>query len=62
MVVRRKTSGAPGRRLTLQEELAEFIRHGWRPERDKLGRDALIELGLRYLQQAEEAAGTDGRE
>ena len=62
LVVRRKTSGAPGRRLTLQEELAEFIRHGWRPERDKLGRDALIELGLRYLQQAEEAAGTDGRE
>lgn len=62
LVVRRKTSGAPGRRLTLQEELAEFIRHGWRPEQDKRDRDALIELGLQYLRQAEEAAGTDGRE
>lgn len=62
LVVRRETSGSPGRRLTLQEELAEFIRHGWRPGQDKLDRDALIELGLRYLQQAEEASGTNGRE
>lgn len=62
LVVRRETSGSPGRRLTLQEELAEFIRHSWRPEQDKLDRDALIELGLRYLQQAEETSGTDGKE
>lgn len=62
LVVRRQASGAPGRRLTLQEELAEFIRRGFRPEQEKLDRDALIKLGLRYLQQAEEAAGTDGRE
>ena len=61
LVVRRKASGAPGRRLTLPEELAEFIRHGWRPEQEKLDRDGLIELGLRYLQQAEEALETDVR-
>ncbi len=61
LVVRRKAAGAPGRRLTLPEELAEFIRHGWRPEQEKLDRDGLIELGLRYLQQAEEALETDGR-
>ncbi len=61
VVVRRKASGAAGRRLTLPEELAEFIRHSWRPEQEKLDRDALIGLGLRYLQQAEEAVETDGK-
>lgn len=62
LVVRRQASGSPGRRLTLQEELADFIRHSWRPDQEKLDRDALTELGLRYLQQAEESSAADGRE
>lgn len=61
LVVRRKGSGAPGRRLTLPEELTEFIRHGWRPDQDKLDRKRMIELGLTYLRQAEEALETDDK-
>jgi exonuclease SbcD len=61
-VVRREGPGAPGRRLTLQEELAAFITHRWQPESEKVDREALVELGLRYLQKAEEAEALKGRE
>lgn len=61
-VVRHERSGAPGRRLTLQEELVAFLKHRFKPEAEKLDRERLIELGLRYLQQAEEAEALEGRE
>lgn len=59
--VRREGSAAPGRRLTLQEELVAFLKHRWEPA-VKVDREALIELGLRYLGQAEEAEALAGRE
>jgi DNA repair exonuclease SbcCD nuclease subunit len=62
LIMRRDYSGAPGRRLTLPRELEEYIKHRWRPELDKIDRGALIELGLRYLQRAEEAQAIDGRD
>lgn len=61
-VDRREWSGAPGRRLTLQEELVAFLKHRFKPEAERLDREKLIELGLRYLQQAEEAEAAEGRE
>jgi exonuclease SbcD len=61
-IVRREGSATPGRRLTLQEELAAFIEHRWQPESRKVDREALVELGLRYLSQAEEAEALKGRE
>lgn len=61
-VVRREGAGAPGRRLTLREELTSFIEHRWRPESGNVDREALIALGLRYLQQAEEARPVEDRE
>jgi DNA repair exonuclease SbcCD nuclease subunit len=61
-VIRRAGSGAPGRRLTLREELEAFLRHSWKPESKKVDRDSLIELGLRYLQQAEETEALEDRE
>jgi exonuclease SbcD len=60
--VRREGAGAPGRRLTLEEELRVFLKHRWKPESGRVDREALIELGLRYLQQAEEAEASEGRE
>jgi hypothetical protein len=54
-------AGAPGSR-TLREELTEFLKYQWKPEVEQLDRDALIELGLGYLQQAEEAESAEGRE
>ena len=60
--VRREGSAAPGRRLTLREEVTAFIKHRWKPESDRVNRDALVELGLRYLQQAEDAEALEGRE
>jgi exonuclease SbcD len=61
-VTRRSASGAPGRRLTLQEELTEFLKHRWKPGSRQVDREALIELGLRYLQEAEEAEVLEDRE
>lgn len=61
-ITRRSASGAPGRRLTLQEELSEFLKHRWKPGSKTVDREALIELGLRYLQQAEEAEALEDRE
>ncbi len=54
-------AGAPGSR-TLREELSEFLKYQWKPGIEHLDRDALIELGLGYLQQAEEAESAEGRE
>jgi DNA repair exonuclease SbcCD nuclease subunit len=61
-IKRHERSGAPGRRLTLQEELTEFLKHRWKPDSRKVDRAALIEYGVRYLQQAEEAEVVEGRE
>lgn len=61
-IVRRDGFGAPGQRLTLQEELAAFLKHRWKPDSGVVDREALIELGLRYLQQAEDAESLEGRE
>lgn len=61
-ITRRSGSGAPGSRLTLQEELSEFLKHRWKPDSRQVDREALIELGLRYLQEAEEAEVLEDRE
>lgn len=61
-LTRRSASGAPGRRLTLQEELTEFLKHRWKPGSRQVDREALIGLGLRYLQEAEEAEVLEDRE
>lgn len=53
---------APGKRRTLREELEAFLAHGWKPDVKTLDRQALIELGLRYLGEAEEAEALEGRE
>lgn len=61
-ITRHSASGAPARRLTLQEELTEFLKHRWKPDSRQVDRPALIELGVRYLQQAEEAEALEDRE
>jgi DNA repair protein SbcD/Mre11 len=61
-VIRREGPAGPGRRLTLQEELTAFIKHRWKPESEKVDREALIQLGLRYLQQAQDAEAFEDRE
>jgi hypothetical protein len=61
-VVRREGSGAPGQRLSLPEELAAFLKHRWKPGAEHVEREALIELGLKYLQQAEEREALEARQ
>ena len=61
-VVRHEGSGAPGQRLSLQEELVAFLKHRWRTDAENIDREALVELGLRYLLQAEEAEAIAGSE
>ncbi len=51
---RRTGDGGPGRRQTLHEVLAERLRE--RVLAADVDRDALVTLGLQYLQQAEDAA------
>lgn len=48
------SSGAPGRRATLRDRLAERLRQ--RPLAPGLDRDRLVQLGLAYLTRAEDAA------
>jgi len=60
--VRHQRPGAPGRRLTLQEELEAFLEHRFKPGVKGVDRKALIELGLRYLQEAEEQENLEDRE
>jgi DNA repair protein SbcD/Mre11 len=50
-MVRRETSGSPGRRPSLAETLREFLRA--RPVVSGVERDELVALGLRYLEEAE---------
>jgi hypothetical protein len=51
---RGKGEGAPGRRATLPELVAERLTE--RPLPPGVDREQLVSLGLRYLQQAEDAA------
>jgi DNA repair protein SbcD/Mre11 len=51
---RRTGEGAPGRRQTLHEIVADRLRE--RVVAANVDREALVTLGLRYLQQAEDAA------
>ncbi len=60
-IARLRGTAAPGKRRTLLEELEEFLEHGWKPEVRSLDRKALVEFGLRYLREAEEAEA-QGRE
>lgn len=53
LVRRRSGEASPGRRATLPEILAERLQERTLPA--GMDRDALKTLGLRYLQQAEEA-------
>lgn len=50
-VVRRDQSGAPGRRASLADTLRESLNA--RNLTSEINRDALVSLGLRYLEQAE---------
>lgn len=52
-VVRRDQSGAPGRRASLADTLRESLRA--RNLSSDIDRDALVNLGLRYLEQAEQS-------
>lgn len=61
-VERRAGSGAPGRRMTLPEELESFLKDRFNLESGAVDREALIELGLRYLREAEERESLKGRE
>lgn len=53
-VVRREGQGAPGRRQSLAETLRDSLRS--RTLTSDMNRDALVDLGLRYLQEADAAA------
>lgn len=63
-MVRRESSGSPGRRPSLAETLREALRA--RPVAAGVERDELVALGLRYLEEAEmaeparEIPGSDG--
>jgi DNA repair exonuclease SbcCD nuclease subunit len=61
-VDRRAGSGAPGRRMTLQEELEVYLKDRFKLESGAVDREALIELGLRYLRDAGEQESLEGRE
>lgn len=50
-MVRRESSGSPGRRPSLAETLRESLRA--RPAAAGVARDELVALGLRYLEEAE---------
>ena len=50
-VIRRQASGAPGRRPSLAEMLRESLRG--RALTSDIERDALVDLGLHYLREAE---------
>ncbi len=53
-VVRHASSGAPGQRLTLEEELATFLKGRWTPSSKAVDVEALVQLGVRYLREAED--------
>jgi exonuclease SbcD len=55
-VVRRDQSGAPGRRASLADTLRESLNA--RNLTSEIDRDALVSLGLRYLEQAELSEST----
>lgn len=58
-VVRRSGPGAPGRRLSLEEELVSFLKNRWQGSITDEERERLVELGLRYLHEAEEAEAVE---
>ncbi len=58
-VSQREGSAAPGRRLTVEEELVEFLKRRWKPGAQRIDREALVELGLRYIKEAEEAEAAE---
>lgn len=51
-------SGSPGRRPTLQDIVREKLRR--RPITADMNRDALVEMGMHYLEMAETAAASSG--
>ena len=54
-VGRHEGAGAPGHRLSLQEETVSFLKNRWNPAAGEATRKAVIELAVRYLKEAEEA-------
>jgi exonuclease SbcD len=54
-VRRRVASGAPVRRQTLAEQVESFLARHWTLSAADLNRERLVELGTRYVAQAEEA-------
>jgi hypothetical protein len=57
-IIRRTASGAPGRRLSLAETVRDKLRA--RPLPSNVDRERLVELGLQYLRDAEQAEATAG--
>ena len=55
-IIRISASGAPGRRPTLPELVQSYLAH--RPLDADLDRDALVKLGLHYLEEADAAEHT----
>ncbi|MDP2576918.1 MAG: DNA repair exonuclease [Gemmatimonadota bacterium] len=52
--VRHEGSAAPGRRFTLEEELAAFLKGRWTPSSKSVDMEELVQLGVRYLREAED--------
>ncbi len=59
-VVRHEGSGAPGRRLTLEEELTSFLEGRWTPSSKTIDVEQLVELGIKYLRETEDAIALEG--
>lgn len=60
IVRREKGQAAPGRRASLAETVTDKLRS--RPLTENIDRDALVELGLHYLREADLVAGPTGEE
>ena len=55
-----KGEGAPGRRASLADTVRDKLRS--RPLTENIDREALVELGLHYLREADLVAGPTGEE
>ena len=55
-----KGEGAPGRRTSLADTVRDKLRS--RPLTENIDREALVELGLHYLREADLVAGPTGEE
>jgi exonuclease SbcD len=52
---RRTRAGVPARRQTLKEQVESWLRFNWKPQREAIDTNRLVEMGGQYLDRAEEA-------